>query len=48
MERPSTLTLFSRQALSFGPAPSNVIVAMTNEKHFSQFVTAAGRQEIIP
>jgi predicted nucleic acid-binding protein len=39
--------ILAAQALSFGPAPS-VIVATTNAKHFSQFVTAKDWQEIIP
>lgn len=36
------------QALSFGPAPADVIVATTNTKHLSQFVTAKDWQEIVP
>lgn len=36
------------QALSFGPAPGDVIIATTNAKHLSQFVTARDWQEIVP
>jgi len=40
--------ILAAQALSFGPAASDVVVATTNVKHVSQFVTAADWQEIIP
>jgi predicted nucleic acid-binding protein len=40
--------ILAAQALSFGPAPSDVIVATTNAKHFTQFVTARDWSEIVP
>jgi predicted nucleic acid-binding protein len=40
--------ILAAQALSFGPAPSDVIVATTNARHFLQFVTAKDWQEIMP
>jgi predicted nucleic acid-binding protein len=40
--------IIAAQSLSFGPAPSDVIVATTNAKHLSQFVTARDWQEITP
>jgi hypothetical protein len=36
------------QALSFGPSPTDVIVATTNAKHFTQFITARDWSEIVP
>ena len=36
------------QALSFGPAPSDVVIATSNAKHLSQFVTAQNWSEILP
>jgi predicted nucleic acid-binding protein len=32
--------ILAAQALSFGPATQDIVVATTNEKHLSQFVTA--------
>jgi predicted nucleic acid-binding protein len=32
--------ILAAQALSFGPAPSDVVVATSNPKHLSQFITA--------
>jgi predicted nucleic acid-binding protein len=40
--------ILAAQALSFGPAPDDVVVATTNPKHLSQFVSAKDWQEIIP
>jgi predicted nucleic acid-binding protein len=40
--------ILAAQALSFGPAPGDVVVATTNPKHLSQFVSAKDWQEIIP
>lgn len=39
--------ILAAQALSFGPAPSDVVVATSNEKHLSQFVTANNWNEIL-
>jgi predicted nucleic acid-binding protein len=39
--------ILAAQALSFGPAPSEVIVATTNAKHFTQFVAARLWSEIV-
>ena len=40
--------ILAAQVLSLGPAPADVIIATTNAKHFSQFVTAKDWQEIVP
>jgi len=40
--------ILAAQALSFGPAPVDVVIATTNAKHLSQFVTARDWQEIVP
>ena len=40
--------ILAAQALSFGPAPVDVIVATTNSKHLSQFIAAKDWQEIVP
>ena len=40
--------ILAAQALSFGAAVSDVIVATTNARHFSQVVTARDWEEIIP
>lgn len=40
--------ILAAQSLSFGPAPGDVVIATTNAKHLSQFVTAKDWQEIIP
>lgn len=40
--------IIAAQALSFGPAPSDVLVATTNAKHFTQFVNARDWSEIVP
>jgi hypothetical protein len=40
--------ILAAQALSFGPAPSDVIAVTTNAKHFSQFITAKDWTEIVP
>jgi predicted nucleic acid-binding protein len=40
--------ILAAQALSFGPAPSDVVVATSNPKHLSQFVTAQNWSEILP
>ena len=40
--------ILAAQALSFGPAPSDVVVATTNAKHLSQFITAQNWTEILP
>ena len=39
--------ILAAQALSFGPAPSDVVVATSNEKHLSQFVTAKNWNDIL-
>jgi predicted nucleic acid-binding protein len=40
--------ILAAQALSFGPAPSEVVVATSNAKHLSQFITARNWSEIPP
>jgi hypothetical protein len=40
--------ILAAQALSFGPALADVVVATTNPKHLSQLVSAKDWQEIIP
>jgi predicted nucleic acid-binding protein len=40
--------ILAAQALSFAPAPSDVIVATTNAKHFTQFISARDWTEIVP
>ncbi len=40
--------ILAAQALSFGPAFSDVTVVTTNPKHLSQFITAKNWDEIIP
>ena len=40
--------ILAAQALSFGPAPSDVVIATTNAKHLSQFITARNWSEILP
>ena len=40
--------ILAAQALSFGPASSDVVVATSNPKHLSQFVTAYNWSEILP
>ena len=40
--------ILAAQALSFGPTPSDVVVATSNPKHLSQFVTAQNWSEILP
>jgi predicted nucleic acid-binding protein len=40
--------ILAAQALSFGPAPSDVVIATSNEKHLSQFITAQNWNEILP
>ncbi len=40
--------ILAAQALSFGPAPSDVVVATSNVKHLSQFITAQNWSEILP
>jgi predicted nucleic acid-binding protein len=40
--------VLAAQALSFGPAPSDVVVATSNPKHLSQFITAQNWTEIVP
>lgn len=39
--------ILAAQALSFGPAPSDILVATSNEKHLSQFITARNWNEIL-
>ena len=39
--------ILAAQALSFGPAPSDVVVATSNPKHLSQFITARNWSEIV-
>lgn len=39
--------ILAAQALSFGPAPSDMVVATSNEKHLSQFISAQNWQEIV-
>jgi predicted nucleic acid-binding protein len=38
--------IIAAQALSFGPAPADVVVATTNAKHLSQFISAKHWSEI--
>lgn len=40
--------ILAAQALSFGPAPADVVIATTNAKQLLQFVTAKDWQEIVP
>jgi predicted nucleic acid-binding protein len=40
--------ILAAQALSFGPAPSDVVIATSNPKHLSQFITAQNWSEILP
>ena len=40
--------ILAAQALSFGPAPSDVVVATSNPKHLSQFITAQNWDNIQP
>lgn len=40
--------ILAAQALSFGPAPSDVVVATSNPKHLSQFITAQNWGNIQP
>jgi hypothetical protein len=40
--------ILAAQALSFGPAPSDVVIATSNEEHLSQFITARNWNEIVP
>lgn len=40
--------ILAAQALSFGPAPSDVVIATSNEKHLSQFIAAQNWNEILP
>ena len=39
--------ILAARALSFGPAPADVIVATTNARHLSPFVAAKSWQEIV-
>jgi predicted nucleic acid-binding protein len=39
--------ILAAQALSFGPAASDVVVATSNPKHLSQFITAQNWNEIV-
>ena len=39
--------ILAAQALSFGPAPSDVVVATSNPKHLSRFITAQNWNEIV-
>jgi predicted nucleic acid-binding protein len=38
--------ILAAQALSFGPAPSDVVVATSNPRHLSQFITAQNWNDI--
>jgi len=40
--------ILAAQALSFGPAAADVVVATSNAKHLSQFVAAQNWSEILP
>jgi hypothetical protein len=40
--------ILAAQALSFGPAPEDVVIATSNAKHLSQFITAQEWSEIVP
>ena len=40
--------ILAAQALSFGPAPSDVVIATSNAKHLSQFIAAQNWTEIVP
>jgi predicted nucleic acid-binding protein len=40
--------VLAAQALSFGPAPFDVVIATSNPKHLSQFITAQNWSEILP
>ena len=39
--------LMAAQALSFGAAPTEVVIATTNPKHLAQFITAKHWEEIL-
>jgi predicted nucleic acid-binding protein len=39
--------ILAAQALSFGPAPADIVIATTNERHLSQFVSAKNWTEIV-
>jgi predicted nucleic acid-binding protein len=39
--------ILAAQALSFGPAPADVIIATSNAKHLSWFITAQNWNEIL-
>lgn len=40
--------ILAAQALSFGPAPPDIVVATSNPKHLSQFIAAQNWSEIVP
>ena len=40
--------ILAAQALSFGPAPSDVVIATSNAKHLAQFISAQNWSEILP
>jgi predicted nucleic acid-binding protein len=40
--------ILAAQALSFGPAPSDVVIATSNARHLSQFIGAREWSEIQP
>ncbi len=40
--------ILAAQALSFGPASSDVTVVTANQRHISQFITARNWNEIVP
>lgn len=40
--------ILAAQALSFGSAPADVVIATSNAKHLSQFITAQNWSEILP
>lgn len=40
--------ILADQALSFGPAPSDVVIATSNEKHLTHFISAQNWNEISP
>ena len=40
--------ILAAQALSFGPAPSDVVIATSNAKHLAQFITAQNWSDILP
>ena len=39
--------ILAAQALSFGPAPSDVVIATSNAKHLSRFITAQNWSDIV-